>query len=332
MRLGRTLQIALRAVGVVAALSGAAAAQTYPSVAQGVGPGEVRVVLLGTGSPFPSVKRFGPAVLVQAGGKTLLFDAGRGVAQRLVQAGVRLGSIDALFLTHLHSDHLVGLPDLWLTGWLPLPVANRKGPFHVYGPAGTASLTQNLERAYEWDITTRIADQQLRRDDVSVVAKEFEEGVAYEEGGVKVTAFSVDHGELIKPAFGFRVDYGARSVTISGDTRPSDNLIRHAAGTDLLIHQVAAAKPELLAASKPVQLILAHHTKPEEAGTVFSKVKPKLAVFYHFSLQGSPQIPPPTEQDVLEMTRKTYSGPLVLGEDLMEFVLSEQGVKQSGLH
>ena len=148
--------------------------------------------------------------------------------------------------------------------------------------------------------------------------------------GVKVTAFTVDHGELIKPAFGFRVDYGARSVTISGDTRPSENLIRHAAGTDLLIHQVAAAKPELLAASKAVQLILAHHTKPEEAGVVFSKAKPKLAVFYHFSLQGSPQVPPPTEQDVFEAARKTYSGPLVLGEHLMEFVLSEQGAKQSG--
>src|SRR4051812_4499255 len=86
-----------------------------PSVAEGAGPGEIRVVLLGTGSPFPSVKRFGPAVLVQAGGKTLVFDAGRGVAQRLVEVGVRLGSIDGVFLTHLHSDHLVGLPDLWLT-------------------------------------------------------------------------------------------------------------------------------------------------------------------------------------------------------------------------
>ena len=300
------------------------------SVAQGAGPAEVRVVLLGTGSPFPSVKRFGPAVLVQAGGKTLVFDAGRGVAQRLVQAGVRLGSVDGLFLTHLHSDHIVGLPDLWLTGWLPLPVASRQGPFRVYGPAGTATLMQSLERAYEWDIATRVADQQLRRDDVTVVTKEFGEGVVYDEGGVKVTAFAVDHGELIKPAFGFRVDYGARSVIISGDTRPSDNLIRYAAGTDLLIHQVAAAKLELLAASKAVQLILAHHTKPEEAGIVFAKAKPKLAVFYHFSLQGSPQVAPPTEQDVLEMTRKTYSGPLVLGEDLMEFVLGAQGVKQSG--
>lgn len=293
--------------------------------------GDFVVTLLGTGSPLPSVKRFGPAVLVQAGTKTLLFDAGRGVAQRLVQAHVRLGAVDALFLTHLHSDHTVGIPDLWLTGWLPLPVASRKGAFHVYGPIGTRAMMENLERAYEWDIATRVADQKLSRDDVAVAVKEIAEGTVYEEGGIKVTAFEVDHGDLVKPAFGFRVDYGHRSVTISGDTRFNENLIRHAEGTDLLIHQVAMAREELLATSKPVQLILAHHTKPEEAGTVFTRTHPKLAVYYHFSLQGSPKIPPPTEEDVLAATRRTYSGPLVLGEDLMRFTIGESGVSTSAL-
>ena len=284
------------------------------------------VTLLGTGSPFPSIKRFGPAVLVQVGTKTLLFDAGRGVSQRMTQAGVRLGALDALFLTHLHSDHTVGIPDLWLTGWLPLPVGNRKGPFRVYGPAGTKALMESLARAFDWDIATRVADQKLSRDDVAVSVTEFTEGVVFDADDVKVTAFEVDHGDLVKPAFGFRVDYKGRSVTISGDTRLSENLIRHATGTDLLIHQVAMAREELLKSSKPVQLILAHHTKPEEAGVVFTRTHPRLAVFYHFSLQGSPKIPPPTEKDVLEATRATYSGPLVLGEDLMRFSIRTAGV------
>jgi len=269
-------------------------------------------------------------VLVQVGTKTLLFDAGRGAAQRLVQAGVRLGALDALFLTHLHSDHTVGIPDLWLTGWLPLPVASRKGPFRVYGPTGTKALMENLERAYAWDIETRVADQKLSRDDVAVAVTEFAEGAVFDANEVKVTAFEVNHGDLVKPAFGFRVDYKGRSVTISGDTRFNENLIRHATGTDLLIHQVAMARDELLKASKPVQLILAHHTKPEEAGVVFTRTHPKLAVYYHFSLQGSPQIPPPTEKDVLEATRTTYSGPLVLGEDLMRFSIRATGVSMSG--
>jgi len=284
------------------------------------------VTLLGTGSPVPSVKRFGPAVLVQVGTKTLLFDAGRGVSQRMVQAGVRLGSLDALFLTHLHSDHTVGIPDLWLTGWLPLPVASRKGAFRVYGPVGTKALMENLERAYDWDITTRVADQKLSREDVAVAVTEFAEGVVFDADDVKVTAFEVDHGDLVKPAFGFRVDYKGRSVAISGDTRFNENLIRHATGTDLLIHQVAMAREELLKSSKPVQLILAHHTKPDEAAVVFTRTHPGLAVYYHFSLQGSPKIPPPTEKDVLDATRATYSGPLLLGEDLMKFSIRSTGV------
>jgi ribonuclease Z len=283
------------------------------------------VTLLGTGSPQPVIDRFGPGVLVQVGGETLLFDCGRGVAQRLFQLGVKLGTANKLFLTHLHSDHTVGIPDLWLTGWLEAPWGQRKGSFQVFGPAGTRNLMEHLEKAYEWDIQTRIADQKLAKENVAVSVVEFKEGTVYEHQGVKVTAFEVDHGDLVKPAFGFRVDYGGRSTVISGDTRFNENLIRHAAGTDLLIHQVAAVRPELLA-SPVFQVILAHHTKPEEAGIVFARTKPKLAVFYHFSLLGTPQVKPMTAQEVVELTRKTYAGPLVAGEDLMVFRIGRDGV------
>jgi ribonuclease Z len=128
----------------------------------------------------------------------------------------------------------------------------------------------------------------------------------YDRDGVKVTAFEVDHGPLIKPAFGYRVDFGGRSVTVSGDTRFNENLIKHATGTDLLIHQVAAVREELL--KNPVyQVILDHHTKPEEAGVVFTRAKPKLAVYYHFVLLGTPQVPPLTED--LRRTAAHRRGP-----------------------
>ena len=288
---------------------------------------EFRVTLLGTGSPAPVMRRFGPGVLVQAGGRTLLIDSGRGVTQRLFQLGVKLGAIDALFITHLHSDHVVGIPDLWLTGWLDAAFAQRKGPFRVYGPAGSQGMMDGLAKAYDWDIKARIADQNLDPANIRSEVTELRPGVAYDQGGVKVTAFEVDHGELLKPAFGFRIDYGGRSVSISGDTRFSENLIKHAAGSDLLIHQVAAAREELLALPS-FKVILDHHTKPEEAGTVFSRVKPKLAVYYHFVLLGSPTAPPITEKEVVELTRKTYAGPLVVGEDLMAFRLDAAGVVQ----
>ena len=184
---------------------------------------------------------------------------------------------------------------------------------------------ENLERAYDWDIRTRIADQKLAKENVSVSVTEIKEGIVYDHDGVKVTAFEVDHGDLVKPAFGFRVDYGGRSAVISGDTRFNENLIKHATGTDLLIHQVAAVRPELLA-SPVFQLILAHHTKPEEAGVVFARTQPKLAVFYHFSLLGTPQVKPMTAQEVVELAQKSYTGPLLAGEDLMVFHIGREGV------
>ncbi len=310
------------AVAALAGLLWSGAALSQPVAPA---PDEFRVTLLGTGSPMPAMKRFGPGVLVQAGGKNLLIDAGRGVTQRLLQAGLKLGAVHALFLTHLHSDHVVGIPDLWLTGWLEASYAQRSGPFRVYGPAGSQNLMDGLVRAYDWDIKARIADQKLDPANLQPLVTEFKQGVIYEEDGVKVTAFDVDHGDLLRPAFGFRVDYGGRSVTVSGDTRFSENLIRHAEGTDLLIHQVAAVREELLA--NPVfKVILDHHTKPDEAGALFSRVKPRLAVYYHFVLLGTPKVPAVTEQDVVEMTRKTYSGPLMVGEDLMAFRLSRDAV------
>lgn len=292
-----------------------------------VAPDEFRVTLLGTGSPAPVMRRFGPGVLVQAGGKTLLIDCGRGTTQRLFQVGLKLGQVDALFLTHLHSDHIVGIPDLWLTGWLEANYAQRKGPFVVFGPAGAQNLMDGLTRAYDWDIQARISDQNLDPASIRAQVTEFKEGVVYEQGGVKVTAIEVDHGDLLKPAFGFRVDYAGRSVTISGDTKFSENLIKHANGSDLVIHQVAAAREELLRIPT-FKVILAHHTLPQEAGTLFSRVKPKLAVYYHFVLLGTPSVPAVTEKEVFDLTRQTYSGPLLIGEDLMAFRLDRDQVVQ----
>jgi len=182
-----------------------------------------------------------------------------------------------------------------------------------------------LEQAYDWDIKTRLADQKLPPEGVAIRVTEIGEGVAYEKDGVRVTAFLVDHGDLIKPALGFRIDYAGRSVVISGDTRFSENLIKHAENIDLLIHQVAAARPDLLKLPA-FKVIMEHHTSPEEAGVVFTRTKPKLAVYYHFVLLGTPTIPPLKEQDVIDMTRKTYAGPLRIGEDLTAFVIGQDGV------
>jgi ribonuclease Z len=276
------------------------------------------VTLLGTGSPIPIVDRFGPSTLIQAGAETLLFDCGRGVPLRLWQLQVPLRNVTAVFFTHLHSDHVAGFPDFWLTGWLPPPFGHRTERLQVYGPTGTANMMKHLQKAYKADIRIRIADEKVPPEGVALAVRDVTEGAVYERNGVKVTAFNVDHGELIKPSFGYRIDYGGHSVVLSGDTRVSENLIRYAKGVDLLVHEVAAADPGLLNTSPDAQRIIGHHTTPEDAGRVFDRVKPKLAVYSHIVLLTTdPAVRAPTADEVLTATRKTYTGPLELGEDLM---------------
>ena len=278
---------------------------------------DLKVTLLGTGSPQPRIERFGPSTLVEAGGQKLLIDCGRGSSQRIWQMHISLSAVTAIFLTHLHSDHIVGVPDLWLTGWLPPVYGHRTQPFRIWGPAGTKRMMAKLKEAYQADIEFRLNDEKNPPDGIAVVAEDISQGVVYERDGLKVTAFDVDH-RPIEPAFGYRIDYAGHSVVLSGDTRVSENLIRFSKGTDLLIHEVAMARQEVLDKSAPARAIMAHHTSPEEAGTVFSQVKPKLAVFNHFVfVTTDPKISEPTVTDVLSSARKNYDGPMEIGEDLM---------------
>lgn len=277
-----------------------------------------KVTLLGTGYPQPRMDRFGPSTLVEAGSEKFLFDCGRGAAQRLAQINVSFADVSALFLTHLHSDHTVGIPDLWLTGW----VQGRKVPFRVWGPTGTQQMMSHLERAYEFDIhIRRDVDEKLPAQGVVVVAKDIDQGVVYQSREVKITAFIVDHGP-VKPALGYRIDYAGHSVVLSGDTRFSENLIRFSEGTDVLVHEVIDA--DAFRTQNPsfsperVRIVVAHHTTPEQAGTVFARVKPKLAVYSHVVPGDTPSLIP--------LTRKTYSGPLEVGEDLMSFEIGEKVV------
>jgi ribonuclease Z len=221
-----------------------------------------RVTLLGTASPQPRPDRFGPSTLVEVADQTFVIDAGRGVPIRLRQLGVQLGKVDVLFLTHYHSDHTSGIPDLWLTGWLATPYAQRKTPFHVIGPVGAKDLMAGLEQAYALDIKIRLEDEKLPPEGIRTHVDEFErDGVVYEKNGVKVISFEVEHGPAIKPAYGYRIEYGGHAVTLSGDTRYSENVVKYGTGADLLIHEVASARPELIERSEAVQPGASHYAR-----------------------------------------------------------------------
>lgn len=276
----------------------------------------IKVTLLGTGAPTPVIDRFGPSILVEAEDRKFVFDVGRGSLQRLTQIKVKQREIEGVFFTHLHSDHIVGFPDFWLTGWL---TGQRIAPLQVWGPEGTREMSSSLEKAFEFDIKIRISDDKASPDGVVINAEDIKEGIVYEKNGVKITAFEVDHAP-VKPAFGYRIDYAGRSVVLSGDTRRSENLIKYAQGVDLLIHEIVSeeALKRTQQNAERVKSVVAHHTSPEQAGEIFSKTKPKLAVLSH--------IVPPTanEADLIPLIRKTYSGALVLGEDLMVIEVGEK--------
>ncbi len=282
-----------------------------------IAPDTFRVTLLGTGGPPPIMERFGPCTLVEAGSEKFLFDAGRGALQRLFQLKIRFAEITGLFLTHLHSDHVVGIPDLWLTGWLNQAWGGRLVALPVWGPRGTKEMMSHLEQAYQFDIQIRTHYQ---KEGVQVIAEEFNEGVVYEKNGLKIQAFLVDHGR-IKPAYGYRIDFAGRSVVLSGDTRFNENVIQYSQGVDLLVHEVVGMSNEFLQKSEFGKIIASNHTTPEDAGQVFSRAKPKLAIYTHILYFGDYSV-----TDLIPATRKTYSGPLEVGEDLMSIEVGKQAV------
>ena len=285
---------------------------------------EIRVTLLGTGNPPPVMDRFGPSILVEAGDKKFLFDAGRGAIQRMTQIKVGWETINGVFFTHLHSDHVVGFPDAWLTGWL---VSRRNRPLEVWGPPGTENMVSHLRQAFEFDIRFRISDDKAPAEGALVNTHEIGAGVAYEQDGVRVTAIKVDHAP-VEPAYGYRIDYAGRSVVLSGDTRISDNLIRAAESVDLLVHEVASPESFQRAGipAERMKTIVGHHVTPEQAGEVFEKAKPRLALYSHIVL------PTATADDLVPGTRENYRGPLEVGEDLMVIEVGKEVVVKRPSH
>jgi len=265
------------------------------------------VIVLGTGTPRPSINRFGPATLVSAGGEYFLFDSGRGVTIRLQQAGISPDLINKVFLTHLHSDHISGLDDLWITGW----IWQRDKPLHVSGPVGTNKFVQHLREAYTADISYRMPNTDLDAGMAEIESKNISEGVIYEENGVTIKTFLVDHPP-VKPALGYRLEFGERVIVISGDTTYTHSVVEQARDADVLIHEIAAANEKLLQKNKRLQKVMNYHTNPDQLIKVLKGSKPRFAVLTHLLLFGV------EENDVLTQIRSEYKGDVMMGYDLMK--------------
>lgn len=283
---------------------------------------ELKVTFLGTGAPRPSFERYGPSILVEAGDERLLVDPSWGLRERLMQVGSfeLLTGIDHVLITHLHFDHTIGFTDLWLTGWL----YGRRVPLSVRGPAGTVEMMDHFRKAYDWDVKFRFLVG-VPREGVAIEAQDVVPGIIYDKGGLKVTAFEVDHmpidletRELLDfpgQTLGYRFDYGGRSLVLSGDTRPSDTLVEHARGVDVLVHEAQYASPGASEEAKLANVSLSVHTEPNDAAAVFERTKPKMAVYSHI-------IPPQATKEELEAATP-YDGALIVAHDLMMITIGE---------
>jgi len=274
----------------------------------------IEITLLGTGGPPPSIERFGPSTVIETQGRYFVFDAGRGATIRLQQAGIPLDKIEQVFLTHLHSDHISGLSDLWLTSW----IWQRQNKMNVFGPEGTKDFTNHLQQAFSEDIRLRTLNSGLNKDQTKLVVEEsaLDNIVVYQKHDIKITAFQVNHG-VVAPAYGYKFESGGRKIIISGDTTYSENLIKHTKNADILIHEIAAASKTLLDSNKRLQKIMAYHSDPENLSQTLIETRPKYTILNHVLLFGV------SEKEVLETLKEKFDGHVYLGKDLLKISIGK---------
>ena len=306
----------------------------------------IHVLMCGTGTPMPDPNRAGPCTIIIAGDEVVMVDAGTGGVRVAQMMGAPLPKLDALFLTHLHSDHIDGLGETLLQAWVG---GTRTEPFPVYGPTGTNEVVDGFNAAYSIDHGYRVAhhgEGVVPMSGAGGDGREFEtptvgaDRVVYSSGGLEVRAFKVEH-DPVHDAVGYRFDYRGRSIVISGDTDYAPEIARVAKGVDLLIHE--ALQPNMVEvmrdaaerANRPtiahiMDDILDYHASPEEAAQVASDAGVGMLLFHHTI----PPIPSPSINPLfLGEAPEIYDGPIVVAVDGMVFTLPFEGgeIRQSNL-
>lgn len=308
----------LRALITLVCLAAVATAVAQPVA---VPKSTTKVVLLGTGNPAADPDRSGPATAIVVNDTPYLVDVGPGVVRRAKAAVIERGitaleptNLRVAFVTHLHSDHTVGYPDLIFSPW----TVGRRVPIDVYGPAGIAAMTSHLMQAYRVDIETRTnadGNQHEFPEGHRANAHEIRAGVVYKDANVTVTAFATKHA---MESYGYRFDTADRSIVISGDTSPTQATIDACRGCDVLIHEVNTLEVLSRRDARFKAFAAKYHTSTEQLAALAAKARPRLLVLYHHSIGLRPgAVPGASTPDALfrEMSER-YSGQFVIGRDL----------------
>jgi len=283
---------------------------------EGLQPSSVtQLVLLGTGTPNAEPDRAGSSLAVVVNGTPYLVDAGPGLVRRAKEAfsqgveGLEVKRLATLFLTHLHTDHTLGLPDLIFTPW----TLEREEPLRVFGPQGTEDLSHHLTAAYQADVQVRLQGlEPANPTGYEVQAKDVNPGLVFEDENVRVTAFQVTHGSWPQ-AFGYRFETPDRVIVISGDTSPDEAIVRECGGCDILVHEVYSQAGWEKRDPVWQEYHAASHTSGVDLGELAKRAGPKLLVLTHQLLWGA------TPEELLAEVRRGFSGTVVYGRDLDVF-------------
>jgi ribonuclease BN (tRNA processing enzyme) len=269
-------------------------------------------VMLGVGNPNADPDRSGPAVAIVVNDTAYLVDCGPGVVRRATAAerngtkALEAKRLKTVFITHLHSDHTLGYPDLIFSPW----VLGRTEPLNAYGPKGLRAMTDHIEKAWKKDVRVRTQGlEQANHTGYKVVVHEISPGVVYRDQNVTVTAFAVKHG-IWDQAFGYKFQTADRNIVISGDTAPTEAVVEACNGCDVLLHEVYNPNGDELKEPHWKEYFRTFHTSPKELGDIATKAHPKLLVLYHLSMEKLP------EEDLVEQVRTNYSGKFVSAKDL----------------
>ncbi|MFC3702264.1 MBL fold metallo-hydrolase [Reinekea marina] len=271
-----------------------------------------QVVLLGTGTPNPDPLRMGPCTAITVGERAYIIDCGPGLVRRAQAAyeqgiaALKVSNLTHLFLTHLHSDHTIGLPDIIFTPW----VMGRKEPLQVFGPKGTAHLVDHVNKAYGADIQARTCGlEPINSTGGKAEATEFSAGVCYEDSAVRIEAFGVNHGKGWEP-FGFKITTNDKTIVVSGDTSPCPDVYDLWKNCDVLVHEVYSQKGFDRRNPDWQRYHSAMHTSGIQLGEIAAQVNPKKLVMTHLLLWGA------TEVDLINEVRQNFQGDVQVGQDL----------------
>jgi ribonuclease Z len=274
----------------------------------------IEVVLLGTGNPLPDAGRAGAASLVRAGGKTFLVDAGRGVCMRLVAAGVLPVMLDAVLLTHLHSDHICDLNDVLTTQWVMSPTTR---PLPLFGPEGTAAVVDGMMAMLGPDISYRRAHHDDLEWDPQFEVTEAAPGVLFDDGAVRITAARTDH-RPVDATLAFRFDHDGHAVVLAGDTLPCAGLDELCAGADTYVQTVLRDDLVSLVPMQRFRDTIDYHSTVEQAAATAARAGVGTLVLTH-------QIPTPapgSSDEWIALARRHFDGRVVFGEDLLQITTS----------